>query len=162
MWPDKLPPVTSFSVCSIVGNVGDRCQKAVHWSSIALLEHCWTCDLSFKANDKNWCNRTRDVNVFIPSITCNFLWSHKILYTTLLTYAVVLPQTCKHTVMCRICGVYLTSELVKPYFNLNFGSRLVLRLKRKLRMLLIRRYCVCVCEGHFSLRKRSMVLDQCQ
>ena len=40
-------------------------------------------------------------------ITCGFFWIHKRFYSTFSTYAVVLPKTCKHTLMCNIGGVAL-------------------------------------------------------
>ncbi len=43
----------------------------------------------------------------INHISHSCLWSHKILYTTLLTYAVVLPKTFKQTLMYESGGAPL-------------------------------------------------------
>ena len=43
----------------------------------------------------------------VYQITCSFLWSHIRLYTKSITYAVVLPKTCKHTLMFKMVRVTL-------------------------------------------------------
>ncbi len=43
----------------------------------------------------------------IYQISPSFFWSHKRLYTTLFTHAVVMPNTCKYTLMTKIGAVPL-------------------------------------------------------
>ena len=46
-------------------------------------------------------------SLLINQITCSFHWSIKRHYSTSFTYAAVLTQSCRHTLMCKIGGVIL-------------------------------------------------------
>ena len=40
----------------------------------------------------------------VYQITCSFFWSHKRFLTAFFTYVVVLPNTCKFAIMCKMSG----------------------------------------------------------
>lgn len=42
-----------------------------------------------------------------PPLSRHFLWRHKGLHMTSLTYAAALPEPCKHTLMCKTAGAPL-------------------------------------------------------
>ena len=54
-------------------------------------------------------------------ITFSFPWSHKRLNITFFTYAVVVPKTCKHTLMCKMwCSYPLIANHKLLYFDIFF------------------------------------------
>ena len=46
----------------------------------------------------------------VYQITCSFLWCQKRLITTFCTYAVVLYESCKHTLISKVGGVILKKK----------------------------------------------------
>lgn len=48
-----------------------------------------------------------------PPLSRHFLWRHKGLHMTSLTYAAALPEPCKHTLMCKTAGAPLQERQKK-------------------------------------------------
>ena len=88
-------------------------KNAILWLEFFLLSimsptgvHCLASELLFKTWSLHYPhdNFSTEWHRWRWFIRCSFLWSHKRLYTIFFTYSVLLPKTCKHSLIMMSSG----------------------------------------------------------